>query len=383
MSAATVITHGCRSNLAEADALATLAPAGATVINSCAVTAGAVHDARAAARTALAGGPVWVTGCAASVAPERFANLAVTLVPAADKRNPAAWGQAGAAPAAVTRRSRAFVAVQDGCNHRCTFCVTTIARGPSRSVPGDAVLRSVAALVAAGTAEIVLTGIDTTSYGQDLAGGPTLGALVQQILDRFPALPRLRLSSLDAAEADDALVATFANPRLMPHIHLSLQHGDDGVLRRMARRHRRADALALIAALRAVRPDIAIGADLIAGFPTESADAHAASLSLVAEAGLVHAHIFPFSPRPGTHAATLPMLASATIRARAAALREAARRQHRAALAAHVGQPVTIVSEGDKGLSPHGFSVALAYPRARGAMVTLVPGTIDGDRLAE
>lgn len=380
---ATIITHGCRSNLAEADALARLAPAGSTVINSCAVTNQAVRDARAAARAALGRGPVFLTGCAASASPGRFADMPVRLVPAAAKLMPASWGRAGPPEPAVTRRSRAFVAIQDGCDHACTFCITTIARGPSRSQPADAILARIAALADAGVTEVVLTGIDTTSYGQDRSGQPSLGSLIQRILFDVPHLPRLRLSSLDAAEADDALVAAFAHPAMMPHVHLSLQHGDDGVLRRMARRHRRRDALALIARLRRVRPDIAIGADLIAGFPTESPEAHAASLSLIAEAGLAHAHIFPFSPRPGTHAATLPPLPPATIRARAAALRDAAARRHRAFLQGFLRQPVATVSEGMKGIGPHGAAVRYAVPRPRGQLVTLVPTAIAGDMLTE
>lgn len=380
---ATVITHGCRSNLAEADVLARLAPAGATVINSCAVTNAAVRDARAAARRALKSGPVWLTGCAASATPDRFADLPVTLVPATAKLLPASWGRAGPAPAAVTRQSRGFVAIQDGCNHACTFCITRIARGPSRSQPQDAIIAGIAALADDGVAEVVLTGIDTTSYGEDLPGVPTLGHLVQRILADVPQLLRLRLSSLDAAEADDALIAAFADPRLMPHVHLSLQHGDDGVLRRMARRHRRAEALALIARLRAVRPDIAVGADLIAGFPGETEAAHAQSLSLIAEAGLAHAHIFPFSPRPGTHAATLPQLPFATIRARAADLRALATAHHRQFLARWVGTAVATVSEGTRGISAHGFAVHYATPRPRGRFIGLVPTALAGDRLSE
>ncbi len=368
-----VITHGCRSNLAEADALARLAPAGHSVINSCAVTNQAVKDARAAARAALAHGPVWLTGCAASATPDRFADLPLTLIPAAAKLLPASWGRAGTTPAAVTRRSRAFVAIQDGCDHACTFCITTIARGPSRSMPPARIIDSIRTLADSGVNEVVLTGIDTTSYGQDQHPRTGLGALIEAILAAVPDLPRLRLSSLDAAEADDALIAAFAHPRLMPHIHLSLQHGDDLLLRRMARRHRRADALALIARLRAARPDIAIGADLIAGFPTESEAAHAASLALIADAGLTHAHIFPFSPRPATHAATLPPLPPATIRARAAELRAAAAQQHRAAQMAQIGRETCTISEGEKGISPHGFAIRYARPRPKGALATIVP----------
>jgi threonylcarbamoyladenosine tRNA methylthiotransferase MtaB len=381
-AAATVVTHGCRSNLAERDALAALAPAGATVINSCAVTAQAVRDARAAARAAARNGPVFLTGCAATLQPARFADVA-TIVPNALKLDPAGWGRTAAAPPAFTRQSRGFVAIQDGCDHGCTFCVTTLARGPSRSLPLDDAVRHVRALADSGVAEVVLTGIDTTSYGQDLPGNPTLGALVQAILARVPGLPRLRLSSLDAAEADDALIDAFADPRLMPHIHLSLQSGDDLVLKRMKRRHSRAQAVRLAERLRAVRSDIAIGADLIAGFPTEGPAAHQNSLALLEDCSLVHAHVFPFSPRPGTAAARMPLLPAATVRARAAELRAAAARRLAAFQEPFVNTPVTIVCEGASGLAPWGFRVALAAPRPRGALVTVTPSSLGVTGLCE
>lgn len=374
---ATVLTHGCRSNLAERDALAALAPSGATVINSCAVTAEAVRDARAAARKAARTGPVFVTGCAATLEPARFADVA-TIVPNALKLDPATWSRTSALPA-VTRQSRAFVAVQDGCDHSCTFCVTTLARGASRSVPVAEVVAHVQALAEAGVPEIVLTGIDTTSYGQDLPGKAGLGALVQAILARVPRLPRLRLSSLDAAEADPALLEAFADPRLMPHVHLSLQSGDDLILKRMKRRHSRAQAIALNNRLRTIRPDIALGADLVAGFPTEGEAAHANSLALIADCGLVHAHIFPFSPRPGTAAARMPQVPPATARARAAQLRAAAAEAHARAAGAFVGKPLDVVSEGGQGITPHGFKLRFRQPRGRGARLTVAPmGFRDG-----
>jgi threonylcarbamoyladenosine tRNA methylthiotransferase MtaB len=380
---ARVLTHGCRSNLAERDALAALAPAGATVLNSCAVTAEAVRDARAAARKARADGPVYVTGCAAAHAPERFHDIA-TIIPNALKLLPQAWGHGSAPPRrAVTRQSRAFVAVQDGCDHACTFCVTRLARGPSRSTPLEEVVETVARLAAEGVAEVVLTGIDATSYGQHLPGSPTLGALVQAILVAVPALPRLRLSSLDAAEADDALVEALSDPRLMPHLHLSLQSGDDLILKRMKRRHSRADAVRLSERLRARRPDLALGADLIAGFPTEGEAAHQASLALLADCGLVHAHIFPFSPRPGTAAARMPQLPAALVRARAAELRTEASHRHARFRDSFLGTPQETVSEGAHGLSPHGLRLRYAAPRPRGARVTAVPTRLLQDCLAE
>ena len=377
---ARVVIHGCRSNLAERDALAALAPDGATVINSCAVTAEAVRDARAAARTAARTGPVYVTGCAATLEPERFADVA-TIIPNALKLNGEAWGRAGQ-QAPVTRQSRAFVAVQDGCDHDCTFCVTRLARGPSRSVPLETAVTRVAALAEQGVAEAVLTGIDTTSYGQDLPGRPLLGQLVQAIL-AHTTIPRLRLSSLDAAEADDALLEALADERLMPQLHLSLQSGDDLILKRMKRRHSRADAVALTQRLHAIRPGIALSADLIAGFPTEGEAAHANSLSLLADCGLAQAHVFPYSPRPGTPAARMPQVPAAVAKARAAELRAESARRLTAFTAAFVGLPVDTVSEGGQGLSAHGLRLRYAAPRPKGALVRLTPTHLNDGLLAE
>jgi threonylcarbamoyladenosine tRNA methylthiotransferase MtaB len=371
---AQVITHGCRSNLAERDALAALAPAGATVINSCAVTAEAVRDARAAAVRAAADGPVFLTGCAATLEPDRFSDVA-RIIPNLLKLNPLIWGNAptgSPAHPAVTRQSRAFVAVQDGCDHACTFCVTTLVRGPSRSVSPAEVIAHVTALADSGVSEVVLTGIDTTSYGQHLPGRPLLGELVQMILASVPGLPRLRLSSLDAAEADDALVEAFADQRLMPHVHLSLQSGDDLVLKRMKRRHRRADAVALCDRLRAARPDIAIGADFIAGFPTEGEAAHAASHALIDDCGLVHAHVFPYSPRPGTPAARMPQVSPAVARARAVELRTAAAAAQARFASGFLGRALDVVSEGGQGITPHGLKLRFRHPRPRGVLVQAV-----------
>lgn len=379
---ATVVTHGCRSNLAERDALVALAPAGATVVNSCAVTADAVRDARVAVKRALADGPVVVTGCAVAVAPERFADLPVRLVAPAEKLLGASWGRAGAAPA-VTRASRGFVAIQDGCDHECTFCVTRLARGPSRSVPLAAVVGRVAGLARAGVAEVVLTGIDATGWGADLPGAPRLGLLVAAILRQVPDLPRLRLSSLDPSEMDDDLVAAFADPRLMPQLHLSLQSGDPLILKRMRRRHTPADALRLVAAVRAVRPDVAVGADLIAGFPTEGEAAHRNSLALIAGLGLVAAHVFPYSPRPGTAASRMPPVPPAITRRRAAELRVAAGVARDAFLTSQVGLAQPVVSEGAKGITPHGATLRFAAARPRGSLVTAVPARLTDGMLTE
>ena len=380
MTAPRVITHGCRSNLAERDALAALAPAGATVINSCAVTAEAVRDARSAVRKALGTGPVIVTGCAATLFPERFADTGATVRPNARKLEPAAWNRPpGALVAAVTRQSRGFVAIQDGCDHDCTFCVTRLARGPSRSVALADVVARVRALSDAGLQEVVLTGIDTTSYGADLPGTPTLGRLVQALLRDVPRLPRLRLSSLDAAEADPALVEAFTEARLMPHVHLSLQSGDDMILKRMKRRHSRGDAVRLVERLKAARPDIAIGADLIAGFPTEGEAAHLASLSLLADCDIVHAHVFPYSPRPGTAAARMPQVAPALAKARATALRDASEVRRIMFLHNMLGKSVETISEGETGLSAHGVKLRYRAARPRGALIdTVAAGLFEG-----
>lgn len=379
----TVITHGCRSNLAERDSLARLAGGGVTVINSCAVTAAAVTDARAAAIRALRHGPVVVTGCAAAIAPERFADLDVRLVGNAGKLRPEIWGGAGAAPVPVTRQSRGFVGVQDGCDHDCTFCVTRLARGPSRSLPVAEAVAAVRRLAESGVREVVLTGIDTSSWGADLPGAPRLGALVCTILAEVPELPRLRLSSLDAADADPELIAAFADPRLMPHVHLALQSGNDLMLKRMKRRHSRTNAIMLVERLKAVRPDIAIGADLIAGFPTEDDAAHGDSRTLLDACDVVHAHIFPYSPRPGTPAARMPQLPRDVIKARAAELRALAARRHGRFLQAHVGGMIETVSEGRRGLGPDFATVRYARPRPKGELVSVMVRTIEDGVLAE
>ncbi|MFN7175431.1 MAG: radical SAM protein [Thermaurantiacus sp.] len=372
---ATVITHGCRSNLAEADALSRRWGEGATVINSCAVTAEAVRAARAAARAAArSGGAVVLTGCAATIAPDRFRDLPVRLVPNAAKLGRANWGE--------TLLSRGFLAVQDGCDHVCTFCVTRLARGPSRSRPLAAVVGEVARMADAGVAELVLTGIDTTSYSDGMF---RLGDLVQAILVQVPHLPRLRLSSLDCAEVDGdgALLEAFTEPRLMPHIHLSLQSGDPLMLKRMRRRHAPADAVRLVERLKMLRPEIAIGADLIAGFPTEGAAAHSASLALVGACDIVHAHIFPYSPRPGTAAARMPQVPPALARARAAELREVAAEHRRRWLERLPGLPVEVVSEGARGIAPQGHFVRFASARPRGARVIARPDRVEREQLAE
>ena len=253
---------------------------------------------------------------------------------------------------AFSAHARAFVEVQNGCDHRCTFCVIPYGRGNSRSVPAGAVIDRIAALVDAGHREIVLTGVDLTSYGPDLPGTPTLGMLVERILRHVPALERLRLSSLDGIEIDDRLFALLTQEaRVMPHVHLSLQAGSDMILKRMKRRHSRAQSVALVERLKAARPEIAIGADLIAGFPTEDAAMAADTLALIDDCDIVHAHIFPYSERDGTPAARMPQVPVALRKARAAALREAGARRKAAWLAGLVGtvQDVLVERPGDRG----------------------------------
>ena len=280
-------------------------------------------------------------------------------------------------------RARAFVQVQNGCDHRCTFCIIPYGRGNSRSVPMGEVVMQVRRLCARGYREIVLTGVDLTSYGSSLPGAPKLGTLVQQILKHVPELERLRLSSIDSVEADRELLDAFANePRLMPHLHLSLQAGDDLVLKRMKRRHLRADAIAFCQQMRRLRPDIVFGGDIIAGFPTETEDMFSRSLDLVEECGLTHLHVFPFSPRPGTPAARMPQVAPDAVKRRARRLREkgdAALRRH---LDAQVGGTRSVLIESrELGRTEHFTRIALARPIQPGTVVDLIVAGHDGGRL--
>jgi threonylcarbamoyladenosine tRNA methylthiotransferase MtaB len=359
-----VVTFGCRLNAYESEVIRARAAedgvTGAVVFNTCAVTGEAVRQARQAIRKARRENPdarLIVTGCAAQIEPGTFAAMPeVDLVLGnADKARPGALLPEAGGPrvrvndimsvretaghliAGVRDRARAYVEVQNGCDHRCTFCVIPFGRGDSRSVPAGEVVEQVRRLAAEGCREVVLTGVDVTSWGADLPGAPTLGQLAGRILRLVPDLPRLRLSSIDAAEIDPDLMALLADePRLMPHLHLSLQAGDDMILKRMKRRHGRADALKLVADVRAVRPDVAFGADLIAGFPTETEAMFRNTLDLVDEAGLAFLHVFPYSPRPGTPAARMPPVPKAEVRERAARLRAAGE----AALARHLAAQV-------------------------------------------
>jgi len=373
-----VVTLGCRLNLAESETIRLLlGEAAATVVNSCAVTADAVKQTRAAVRRAhreRPGVPVVVTGCAAEIDPDGFATMpeVARVVRQADKLSPAAWGRdRPIRPAAFAGHARAFVEVQNGCDHACTFCIIPAGRGSSRSVPADTVVERVRTLVAAGHREVVLTGVDVTSWGQELPGAPVLGSLVEAVLVGVPGLPRLRLSSLDAVEIDDRLFdLVTGEARVMPHLHLSLQAGSDMVLKRMRRRHLRADAVRLVDRIKA-RRDVAIGADLIAGFPTEDAGMFADTLALLGDCDVVHAHIFPYSPREGTPAARMPQVAPDVRRERAALLREAAAGRKAAWLADRVGTVARVLVErpGDRGHDEQFAAIRLDAWQAPGSIV--------------
>lgn len=410
-----VITFGCRLNAYEAEIVRRQAETAgiddAVIVNTCAVTNEAVAQARQQIRKLKRerpGARIVVTGCAAQTQAKMFAAMDEVdrVVGNDDKLRVDVWHatrmafDAGSplqpkvavsdimavkamAPHLVdgfqSGLPRAFVQVQNGCDHRCTFCIIPYGRGNSRSLPMDAVIGQVRALVEAGHAEIVLTGVDLTSYGGDLPGTPKLGALVKQILKSVPECGRLRLSSIDSIEADHDLMDAIGNDaRLMPHLHLSLQAGDDLVLKRMKRRHSRNDAIAFCAQVRRLRPDVAFGADIIAGFPTESDDMFARSLELVDECDLTFLHVFPYSARPGTPAARMPQFQGQTIRDRARQLREKGERSLRRRLAAEVGQMRDVLIESDRqGRTEHFLPVTIAG-RAPGTVERLGIAGHDG-----
>ncbi len=381
-----VLSFGCRLNLFESEVItALLADAGGrdtAVVNTCAVTAEAERQARQAIRRLRRDRPgvhLVVTGCAAQLDPAGWAALPGVdrVLGNADKLRAASWAPgapsgvsdlAARDPAPAIARfaghTRAFLPVQGGCDHRCTFCTIPFARGPNRSVAAGPVVAQLRALVAAGTREVVLTGVDIASYGADLPGDPTLGQLVRRVLALVPDLPRLRVSSLDPAAIDDTLWELLANePRFMPHLHLSVQAGSDLVLKRMRRRHSRADALAAITRARAARPGVAIGADLIAGFPTETDALFTETLEFVAEAEIPYLHVFPYSERPGTPAARMPAVPVPLRRERAARLRAAASGHAARFHAGQVGQTVTVLAErGGRGHSEHFTPVRIDAP---------------------
>jgi threonylcarbamoyladenosine tRNA methylthiotransferase MtaB len=417
-----VVTFGCRLNTYESEVMRRHAVdaglGGAVVVNTCAVTAEAVRQARQAIRRIRRDKPqarIVVTGCAAQTEPEAFAAMPEVdrVIGNAEKLEGEAWRGLSAALAAapafgldaeekvsvndimaaretamhlidgIEGRARAFVQVQNGCDHRCTFCIIPFGRGPSRSAPMGAVVAQVRKLVEAGCNEVVLTGVDITSYGAALPGAPTLGKLVKQILKHVPELPRLRLSSIDSVEADrDLLDAIAGEPRLMPHLHLSLQAGDDMILKRMKRRHSRADAIRFCEEARRLRPDMAFGADVIAGFPTETEAMFARSLDLVEDCGLTHLHVFPFSPRPGTPAARMPQVPRPVVKERARRLREKGAEAFRRHLAEQVGTVRSALVEAEgRGRTEHFTPVRIAPSAPAGAILPLTIAGHDGERL--
>ncbi|WP_340264518.1 tRNA (N(6)-L-threonylcarbamoyladenosine(37)-C(2))-methylthiotransferase MtaB [Sphingobium mellinum] len=419
-----IITLGCRLNIAESEAIREIAGdrEDLVVVNSCAVTAEAVRQTRQAIRRARRDKPdarIIVTGCAAQTEPETFATMrevdavignrekmeARSYSPPVrvehsrnnDVDGPFDFARSGRDAATVrisdimavrdtaphmasafAEHARAFLEVQNGCDHRCTFCIIPYGRGNSRSVPAGAVIDKARELVDGGYREIVLTGVDVTSYGPDLPGAPSLGLLIERILKAAPNLPRLRLSSLDSVEIDERLFDLLAHePRMMPHLHLSLQAGDDLILKRMKRRHVRADAIRVVERLKSARPDISIGADIIAGFPTEDEPMFENSLRLVGECAIVHGHIFPYSPRAGTPAARMPQVDRATIKARAARLREACDAQREHWLRSLVGSTQSVLVERN-GVSGHAENFAPVRFTQLQAPSSIVQATITG-----
>jgi threonylcarbamoyladenosine tRNA methylthiotransferase MtaB len=409
-----VVTLGCRLNIHESQIIRDNAERAGisdlTVVNTCAVTSEAVAKVRQTIRriSRERGGKIVVTGCAAQTEPQTFAAMPeVALVLGNDdKMRGTSWTAAReaietsgekisvsdimavSAPAATPvesqeGRTRAFVQIQNGCDHRCTFCIIPFGRGNSRSIPIEDAVAQVRRLTGNGFREIVLTGVDLTSYGENLPGTPKLGALVKRILRDVPELARLRLSSIDAAEADDDLRDAFATEaRLMPHLHLSLQAGDDMILKRMKRRHSRAQAITFCDGMRRLRPDIVFGADIIAGFPTETEDMFTRSLDLVDECGLTHLHVFPFSPRPGTPAARMPQVPHAVIKERAKRLRDrghAALHQQLESEIGHVRQ--VLVERGNIGRTVQFMPVRHGNNAAPGSLLDVRIAGHDGTHL--
>lgn len=381
-----VVTLGCRLNLSESEDLRALLAREdeLVVVNSCAVTSEALRQTRRAIRRARKEHPaarLLVTGCAAEVEREAIAAMPEVdgLIANEAKLDARAWNvPAGLQRPASARHTRAFVQVQNGCDHACTFCVIPQGRGPSRSREVASIVTEIAGHLDRDVREIVLTGVDVTSWGTDLPGSPRLGTLVGALLAACPALQRLRLSSLDGVEIDPELLELLAGePRIMPHLHLSLQSGHDMILKRMKRRHSRLDAVALVTRLKARRPDLAVGADLIAGFPTEDEPMHEANLSVIAELGVVHGHIFPYSQRPGTPAARMPQVAPATIKRRAAELRAAVAAERSKWLSGLVGTPLSVLAERDgTGHAPNFARVLLPEGTRPGTVIELTPTRI-------
>ncbi len=398
-----VLNFGCRLNIYEGEVIRQKATeAGlqnALIFNSCAVTSEAERQVRQAIRKARKADPdvkIIVTGCSAQTHPEMYTGMAEVDKVIGNQEKLEASGyefiQTGTEKALVNDimsvketashmvtsfegRARAFVQVQNGCDHRCTFCIIPFGRGNSRSVPMGEIVAQVRNLVASGFQEVVLTGVDVSDYGKDLPGSPTLGQMMRRLLAAVPGLSRLRLSSIDAVEVDDDIYQLLATePRLMPHIHISLQAGDDMILKRMKRRHNRSDALAFVQKVRSLRPDVVFGADIIAGFPTETDEMFENTLNLVREAKLTYLHVFPYSSRTGTPAAKMPQIPKDIRKDRARQLREEGEKQLATTLASHIGKTVTLVMEKDNiGRSEHFAVTKLDKP--------LEPGTIARARI--
>jgi len=415
VSAPRFTTLGCRLTAYETEAMKELAvEAGlgdALVVNTCAVTSEAVRKAKQEIRRLRRdnpAAPIIVTGCAAQTEPETFAAMdeVTRVIGNTEKMQPETWAQltpdligqtervqvndimsvtetAGHLIDGFGTRSRAYVQVQNGCDHRCTFCIIPFGRGNSRSVPAGVVVEQITRLVGAGYQEVVLTGVDLTSWGADLPAQPKLGDLVMRILKLVPDLPRLRISSIDSIEVDPALMeAIGGEPRLMPHLHLSLQHGDDLILKRMKRRHLRDDAIRFCEDARAVRPDMTFGADIIAGFPTETEAAFENSVRLIEDCGLTWLHVFPYSARPGTPAARMPAVDGRAIKRRAARLRAAGAERVRHHLAAQVGRGHRVLMENPRmGRTEQFTEVQFDTDQPESRIVTATIRAEDGTRL--
>ena len=406
MTAPVFSNHGCRLNAYETEAMKDLAQgaglANAVVVNTCAVTAEAVRKARQDIRRLRKAHPdarLIVTGCAAQIEPETFTQMAEVdaVIGNTEKMQPGTWKGLAADFVGATEtvqvddimsvtetaghlidgfgtRSRAYVQVQNGCDHRCTFCIIPFGRGNSRSVAAGVVVEQIKRLVGKGYHEVVLTGVDLTSWGGDLPGTPRLGDLVMRILKLVPDLARLRISSIDSIEVDPNLMAAIANePRLMPHLHLSLQHGDDMILKRMKRRHLRDDAICFVEEARSLRPDMTFGADIIAGFPTETDAMFENSMRLITDCHLTWLHVFPYSARSGTPAARMPAVEGSVIKQRAARLRAAGDAQVARHMHAQVGQTHDVLMESPTmGRTAQFAEVQFEAPQTEGAIVGAV-----------
>ena len=416
-----VINFGCRLNIYEGEIIKqNAAEAGLTnalIFNSCAVTAEAERQVRQSIRRARKENPdakIIVTGCGAQINPKQYADMVEvdSVIGNEEKLKPRIYAslRGGVADAAIQQddtgllrfarndekiivndimsvketashmvasfdgKARAFVQVQNGCDHRCTFCIIPFGRGNSRSVPMGEIVAQVRSLVETGYNEVVLTGVDISDYGKDLPSTPTLGNMTRRLLNLVPELKRLRISSIDAVEVDDDLLDLFAHePRLMPHIHISLQAGDDMILKRMKRRHNRQDIVDFCAKLRELRPDVVFGADIIAGFPTETDEMFENTLNLVSEAGLIYLHVFPYSARSGTPAAKMPQVAKAIRKERAARLREAGEKNLKEYLESQIGATTEIlVEKGKIGKTPHFAPVELDKECEAGTIINAV-----------